>query len=345
MNGYTLTKEDYEFLENITKITLSINKLYKQLYELDLNNQKNSAEYIKVLDYLNVAVEAEGWQYNKTNLNFNKCMALIEYILNKNFSRELPNIDEFIITHQNDDQVVWRILANLDNRLRFDCVEVKRLISEQIHHSYTTFDSHYMASMVADFLSDNRKLEKSLEDDWLDAFLIIVEECLNNNDNSKFKSILLKAKYITTFINSNIESNMIGDSFNIYNIVGYNFNKMANYLNIQRSLFNDLKNKYGKDEFIYQRDELLKISDHHYKDEDKKAIAILTRCRMRAAFMFMDANTINDVNFNFHELVDRNNDRKTTISESIIVDAFKKINADRKKYKIIQFNNKNGINY
>ena len=54
-----MEKHYRKLLEDIKKISLSIKVLYTKLYELEVNCLKESDEYKKILDYLNVALECE----------------------------------------------------------------------------------------------------------------------------------------------------------------------------------------------------------------------------------------------------------------------------------------------
>lgn len=54
-----MEKHYRQLLIDIKKISLSIKVLYTKLYELEINDLKESDEYKKILDYLNVALECE----------------------------------------------------------------------------------------------------------------------------------------------------------------------------------------------------------------------------------------------------------------------------------------------
>ena len=54
-----------QLLEDIQKLSLSIKVLYNNLYNLEINGLKESDEYKKVLDYLNIALDCERKVYSK----------------------------------------------------------------------------------------------------------------------------------------------------------------------------------------------------------------------------------------------------------------------------------------
>ena len=44
---YSMNEEDYELVDSIIQVTNSINTLYKKLFELEINNLKDTDEYSK----------------------------------------------------------------------------------------------------------------------------------------------------------------------------------------------------------------------------------------------------------------------------------------------------------
>ncbi|MDD4036536.1 MAG: hypothetical protein PHS45_04365 [Bacilli bacterium] len=336
MSDYILRKQDYEFLRELVKITSSIDKLYKKLYELDLKNQKDSDEYIKTLDYLSIAIDTEKWQYNKIDLTHNKCTALVEHILRDRLPDDFLSNSKSITMQHDNDRVMSRILVNLINRVGFDYQGIKNSLPSGFLNLFKIFDMPEFELLIIESAYKDLELKKALEEDLFNMFLLFIDEYLNNSKYSSFKSTLLKNKYNILFINSNIEANMLGESFNICNLINLRSEGMADHLEIDKNLFYFLKNLFGIEVVNYQIDELLEISDIDYADENKAVTSILRQGLMRSAFMFMSAETINDVNYDFHEYVDNPNYKgDTSISESVIIEAFRKIKRDRAKHKII----------
>ena len=56
MANYKLVEQDYEWLDKIIQTTTSIAALYQKLFILEANGGKDTLEYAKLLDYLNIAL-------------------------------------------------------------------------------------------------------------------------------------------------------------------------------------------------------------------------------------------------------------------------------------------------
>ena len=108
---YKLSQRDYKIITEIIKITSSIDTIYRKLYNLEINNKKDSNEYKELLGYLDISLEVEKKYYNK--INFNKCKLIINYLLEERMPCD-PNSDlETIILQGNFNRVIRRIISIL----------------------------------------------------------------------------------------------------------------------------------------------------------------------------------------------------------------------------------------
>ena len=69
MEKYKLVNENYNWLKRIIQITTSIETLYKKLFILEINGQKDTEEYKKTMDYLSIALDVEDNVYEE-NLSY-----------------------------------------------------------------------------------------------------------------------------------------------------------------------------------------------------------------------------------------------------------------------------------
>ena len=65
----TMNKIDRELINKVIELTKKILKIYNNLYELELNNQKDSLEYQNNIKYLDLLIEMENNLYPKIPIN------------------------------------------------------------------------------------------------------------------------------------------------------------------------------------------------------------------------------------------------------------------------------------
>ena len=79
MVSYNLTETDIEDIEMLIRITKTIDSLYCQLYELEIYGLKDTPEYKKVLDNLNISLEVENNKYQELDLTYERCEVYKRY--------------------------------------------------------------------------------------------------------------------------------------------------------------------------------------------------------------------------------------------------------------------------
>lgn len=80
MDDYSFTSYEYELIEKIIYLTKKIYKVYLELYNYEINGQKNDIVYNKKIKYLLALIEKEHHLYSQLNLDEQKCLNLYSYL-------------------------------------------------------------------------------------------------------------------------------------------------------------------------------------------------------------------------------------------------------------------------
>ena len=104
-NSINLTKEDYENLKKLFFITQKIKWAYDNLAILEINNKKDTEEFIKWTNYLQTLLELEEQIYIIIGKNPKKITNILDYIL----ENDVYNIADVEINNKKDTQefVKW----------------------------------------------------------------------------------------------------------------------------------------------------------------------------------------------------------------------------------------------
>lgn len=319
-----LTIKDYELFQELLLVTSSIQKIYHNLYELEICNKQNSEEYRKQISYLNISIQVEDDLYSK----FDKVLAEKIYKMIYNF------------LSKKNSEIVRRILNILSDKFIFDEVSVIELLPDEICDSFIDSDLHELDLKVNHFITGSVEMYKILKKEALMGVLVFLQEFIDNKDCEKIKNLLIHAKYKLCLVNKNIEINLLNDEFNISNFLYTNSSVLASFLSINEQEYSALKETYYLQEVYKNIDELLKESDDNYNKEDTQLSSVLHQCFIRSYFLLMKDESIEDANYDFHKLLEDNDYLKAhfnyKISEMKIIKCFKKVKEDRVKKIVLK---------
>ncbi len=344
---YKLRQSDYEQIEAVIKITSSIDILYRRLYDLEINNQKDTDEYKKILEYLDISLEVEKGNYEKMNLSANKCVLIINYLLEQRMSSDPKSDLETIILQEDFNRVIRRVISILGSKVLNDHSELQRMIPSQLIEMLQYLGLQNANELVMESIQSSVIMRQAFEKETLNTFLLFLQEVLEDKNYLSFRNRLLKAKYDIIFVNKDIESEMLISNFNVMNFL-FNSKITADFLSLDSNLYKILKNGYGVKISTYQIAELLELSDMDYSSQNTALASILRQLYMRSGFLLLDDEVISDVNYEFHEFVENpnylNKHKEDKISISVIIQAFRKIKKDREKYGSLSSSDERRIN-
>lgn len=342
-----LCESDYIHIDAFIKIASSIDTIYKRLYQLEVDNQKESAEYKNLLEYLDISLKVEKDYYDKINFSINKYELTINYLMQDRMPNNPKSDLEAIILQENFNRVIRRVIANLDSRALNNQQALQKKVPNQFIELLQFFNNQITNESVLKSINSSILMKQSFENETLNTFLLFLKEESDDKENVSFKDRLLKAKYDIIFVNKEIETEMLKSRFNVMNFI-FDSKATADILNINSELYNILKKEYGLKISTYQIKKLLELSDIDYGNEKNTLASILRQAYMKSAFLLLDDEVISEINYDFHDLIEDpeyyNQQNEDKISTSLIIKTFRNIEKDREKYKVLSSIDKKNYN-
>lgn len=332
-----LEKEDYQVLESLFKTSESIEKIYQRLYKLEINGKKNSIEYRKYFDYLNISLEVEQRLYNENDMNAIKCSALLDYILKEKLLHCVSD-DECIAKRNYKNANIRRVYNILDNKMHEDYEGMKDLEANDSVDE-TSFDKEYLDFRFRSFL-----VKQNIEKETNMNFLIFLNEYYNKSSFKNFRNDITRIKYYLAMINKDIESELIYNNFEIIKNVLINSNIYAYCYGMSNTDYLMLQKYFGQVNAMEQINNILKYNDLQYLDFNNSCDICIRSCLLRSYLLLLDDLTLLELNDMFKENLYKKAKEKIKhyVSESIIKDCFYNLYVDRNKQFILRLgDNKN----
>ena len=339
--NYKLATNDLKFLKEVIKIATDINNQYNMLTHIEIEGNKGSKEYKQQIENLKESIKKEDQLYNSISKDTKRCMLIAGYILETMIPRSFPPDFESVINQDSQNIIIRRVLNILTGIATSDYKEIQKAIPEELKETLNSLGLQDTGKILSQSLETSTEIKRALERDYFNVFLVLIEEARQNSKDLEEQGKLGKIKYDISFLRKDID--LVSSNFELPKALYLEAKLVANGYNIDNKMFKLFGNHYGTDIANKQIIELLLLSDKDY-DEENKFCSILRQNYLRASFIFLDAETISDINSDFHDsiegkgyLEEHSND---TISSEIIIDAFKKIKKDAEKYSVLSYNRK-----
>ena len=334
MSEVRLEAKDLKKLKELIKVTESIGTLYQEMQDLEINGQKNSQKYQKLLDYLTIALDTENRLYNELLIDYDKVFSMVDYLDSED---EDVNIDAIIEDHS-DGKVRSRIMKALLRETVISKRFANGLIPGMHKQLMKLLGLKEMEGLITDRILAMIDLDMALSRDVLVIYLAMLDEFITNPDYTEYLDVLTKTKYDIVFINRNIESEFLANDFVVSRTPDLSSELCANLNDIDYDMYGQLKNQFLSDAAIEQIEYLWDINDDDYEDDDIRANALLTQCLLRSIFTVLDDDIIDQINEEFHDVIESDEYMEEfpnyKISEKNIIDCFKRIKLDRGKIKV-----------
>ena len=313
--------EEIEQLNNIIKTTNSIKTLYNKLYELEINNKKNTEEYNKTLNYLDMAIEVENSEYDRCKFNYEKSKRWMEYILIEMLHNKFCNNEISVLELNYEKLELRRILNCLSKYVN----ESPKSVFAEISIILRMLGVSDIEKKVEETHSLNYKMDRELKREMALSFLYFInKEISDNNYNNKYKNELIRTKYNLSFISKLVENNLFVDNFQFPNELN-NYSKfIANSLDINDKIYENIKNEFGKSVAEEEIINILSINNYQYKDEKVKISSILRISLIKSSLLFMTYENIEYLNDIYDELFNNSTGDYKYLNNSISVDIVKK---------------------
>ena len=335
MEEYKITDEDLDQINKIFKISNSICSLYNQLCQLEIDGKKDTEEYKKVMDYLNITIEVEQEYYNEAKLYSHKCASWIYFIMSNKIPLKLVSNFTSILHSKFELAASRRVLENLIS-IYINSEEeqldegIMQLINDLNISNFMKQDIH---------LEDYIKFQEYFEKDFLNLFLIYIQGCIDHIDQKKVNDDELRKKFIKTkyYI------------YSIYTFIEREFLK-DNFTSSKFS-FIDLDTDFpefdGMNDEYYSKICLRSMVGLLRKAPSTNFLLFIQYFMFKSSLIFMDKKSIKRVKSVFIDSIKFKTDPKNKIEkycENLILDSFENIDEYKRSLNLKNTDNNSFTN-
>lgn len=339
MELYMLSPRDLNLYSTMNEIAECINNYYRTLSDLEYRGLKDSEEYKRTIESLRKTIERENDLYNSSNVTSKLCKAFIALAMKTKIPKKFPTNIESIVTLDEKLISCRRVLTKLQLKLLEDTDEMVNMMPSGIKEVMGFLGENDINAVLRNSIPSSIKIHAALELDMLDLFLSYISESITAKSFESFKESLIRTKYMTSFIEPNIESALLQKQFSIDSEVWINSKIVSDVNRLPDDVFNAFRNILGIETANSQLDKLLTIGDYQYYDSNKNLEVILRSAMLRAALFLVTGDTLENIqdSFNKHtssvEYEALGYSRK--ISEATVKEAFSKLPKDKEKHKVV----------
>lgn len=283
-----LTKNDKDLIEKLLKLDKEIYNSYNLLANYEINNE--TLKYEEEKENLKKLISLEDSIYKLENLTEKRIIDISVYCSNM-----IRYIYEEDIHDKKTDLSYKRILMKIGNII-------------------TDKDDKY--KILKNFLLiDNTRTE-----------MFYLNETIKTINKTSLKNTLIKnEKYEELFINPCIEQELLDNNFTFTDKNIYEGAKLiSSYLNIDSSIYEDLKTQYLLKCIIGRTKTLLLIPNTLTILDDIKAISITHKCHIKAALVYLDNDIIKELK---EDVLSQD---KSRVSYNLVKEAFNEVDYAKK---------------
>lgn len=340
MNLSNFNKEELTIIESFLQSSHKINTIYEKLYNLEINNQKNSKEYLNLIKELKEEINIENNKYQKANLTIEQKTKIIELLSTNPNSSKTDSITT-IINQSDNDTITRRIFNILVNQTIVNIDYTKNNIPTELLELLNNFGLSLDDNKTYTEITNYSKIQLAINNDINSIFLVILQETLNLWKYSKYKNNLLKALYSTSFINKDIEKELLNNNFNIPNNIYLSSKLVNDLLKSNSNIYNIINTLLVEPQIEKHIINLLEIKDSEYNNPSINISSILTECYIRSLLTFLNDDRINHLKNQFLYLISNpiylKNHANDRISQDSIMNCFRNVKYDKSKKRTISF--------
>lgn len=289
-----LTKEEYLFIQKLLEITKTILEDYDRLHHLEVNGRKNTSDYDVALETLKFNLHLEENLYKKLEENM-ELVYKIQVYITPDYVPGLADELEIIKYESRNELVKLRINNRLCNIIDNEVVSEDNFLGSY-DDTYDEFEDDLDDEIDEDIpknmddavkkMEDYRDLDISIEKDFINSILFILNSYINNPRYSEYRDRLLRLKYNISFIYRSPEDYLVENYMDINDKL-YIESKLT--LDIQQRDSEELFKRIDgfKDDIIFsQNNDLFRLLTEEVEEDDKEFYIIVIKIFLRVCFMF-----------------------------------------------------------
>ena len=333
MREYEITKSDIELIKRLERISIAIESLYEKMFSLEMEGKRDSEEFDLQIENLKIALDVENRIYGEVSLDYAKCFAFCDYILNNLAIEDLDSDYESLMKQDYADRPLRRITNFLTHKIKSDYSFAKDSLFQQPEYAQYMYDSK-KEEKISTSIYRSTSINLAIERDIINSFLVLLQETIDSERNEQYRERLIKTKYNMSFIYRFVEETMIYNKFEIPELLNINSGVIADLTNASPEVYEVLKRHHGVSVATPQIAEILDISDEEYEDPQKVTTSILRQCLLRSTFLIMDEDTLENIHDEYHNFIEskdylQDHHPGDHISEDAIAKCFRLVNKDK----------------
>ena len=322
------TNYDKQMFDAIFRVTETIERLYEGLYLLEIKGFKNSDEYNRKFNMLNIFLKQEEQLYNDVKFNKDKVYSWLKYLkMTKKFDNLGNNFDS-VLNEKYENKVIRRIYNKLYKELHKVTLNIGDYLSNGFNFigvgSENKTNLEKMIYHLAIVYKD--KIEEEVDKDLKKTIYTILQEYINEPKYLIVKDKLIYTKYYLSFIFSKSEEYMIRHSFDVPEDT-YLLAKMEsdNLGDLFTESFDDVKDDFDSDFAIKYLKKLNSLDN-----ESSIFQILLCNVFIRSALANMSMERAWEIKEDFDNQIGSKSDEINLINK-----CFEYLNKDKEKVKII----------
>lgn len=283
-----LTKNDKDLIEKLLNLDKEIYNSYNLLANYEINNE--TLKYEEEKENLKKLIDLEDSIYKLENLTEKRIIDISIYCSNM----------------------------------------IKYIYEEDIHDKKTDLSYKRILMKIGNIITDKDDKNKILKnflliDNTRTEMLYLNETIKTINKTSLKKALIKNEKYEELFINPCIEQELLDNNFTFTDKNIYESAKLiSSYLNIDSSIYEDLKTQYLLKCIIGRTKTLLLIPNTLTFFDDIKAISITHKCHIKAALIYLDDDIIEKLK---EDVLSKDENR---VNYNMVKEAFNEVDDDKK---------------
>lgn len=283
-----LTKNDKDLIEKLLNLDKEIYISYNLLANYEINNE--TLKYEEAKENLKKLIDLEDSIYKLENLTEKRIIDISIYCSNM----------------------------------------IRYIYEEDIHDKKTDLSYKRILMKIGNIITDkddkNKILKNFLLIDNTRTEMFYLNETIKTINKTSLKNALIKnEKYEELFINPCIEQELLDNNFAFTDKNIYESAKLiSSYLNIDSSIYEDLKTQYLLKCIIGRTKTLLLIPNTLTFFDDIKAISITHKCHIKAALIYLDDDIIEKLK---EDVLSQDENR---VNYNMVKEAFNEVDDDKK---------------
>lgn len=340
MELYMLSPNDLNLYYTMGEVAECINQIYLKLIDLEYRNLKDSKEYHETIESLKISIKKENNLYSSSSLPSKLCKALMAYMMQTKFSKKLPNNIESIVNCEDEKSMInRRIFTKLQLRIMDDNEEMFNMMPDDIKKYIDSLGNPELTVTLKNSLPSSVKVYSSLEVDLFSLFLVYVTEYINDKNFISFKEKLITAKYMTSFIEPNMEEISLENIFDVNEETWIKSKLISDFHKVPDEIYNAFRNIFGIETASSQLDSILNVDNYDYYSPQNNIELALRGSILRAALSVISRDTLENLESDFNNYIASDKfDSSSYIKKiglAIAKEAFAKVPQDKEKQKFI----------